>query len=112
LLKKFGMLHWVIAFVKDEGTNLVTMVITLHFIVDCEPLNSFRVYEGTSFGRVMFKAYQYVTNDDKVFARLQHVSAKDAQVGYRKPLIKPNGQGRGGRNGNGRVLKVKCDTKN
>ncbi len=106
------MLHWVIAFVKNEGTNLATMVITLHSIVDCEPLNNFRVYEGTSFGHVMFKAYQYATNDDKVFVRLQHVSVKDTHGGYIKHLIKPNGQGRGGRNGNGLVLKVKCDTKN
>jgi hypothetical protein len=106
------MLHWVITFVKDEGNNLAGVVITLHSIVDCEPLNNFRVYEGTSFGHVMFMAYQYGTNDDKVFARLQHVNVKDAHVGYKTPLIKPNGQGKGGRNGNGLVLKVKCDTKN
>jgi hypothetical protein len=70
LLKKFGMLHWVITFVKDEGTNLITMAIALHFIIDCEPLKKIKVYEGTSFRHVMFKAYQYATNDDKVFVRL------------------------------------------
>jgi hypothetical protein len=51
------MLHWVITFVKDEGNNLAGVVITLHSIIDCEPLNNFRVYEGTSFGHVMFMAY-------------------------------------------------------
>ncbi len=40
------------------------------------------------------------------------MNAKDAHVGYKTPLIKPNGQGKGGMNGNGLVLKVKCDTKN
>jgi hypothetical protein len=81
LSKKFGILHWVIAFVKDKGINLVTMAVALHSIVNCEPLNNFKVYEGTSFGHVMFRAYKYVTNDDKLFARLQHVNVKDAYVG-------------------------------
>jgi hypothetical protein len=78
LLKKFGILHWVIAFVKDKGINLVAMAIALHSIINCEPLNNFKVCEGISFGHVMFKAYQYATNDDKLFARLQHVNVKDA----------------------------------
>jgi hypothetical protein len=38
------------------GTNLLAMVATLHFIIDCEPLKIFRVYEGTCFGHAMFKA--------------------------------------------------------
>jgi hypothetical protein len=37
LLEKFGLLHWVIAFVKDEGTNMMIMKTTLHSIIDCEP---------------------------------------------------------------------------
>jgi hypothetical protein len=36
LLEKFGLLQWVIAFVKDEGTNMTTMKTTLHSIIDCE----------------------------------------------------------------------------
>ncbi len=46
-----------IAFVKVKGTNLVAMAITLHSIIDCEPLKIFRVYEGTCFGHVMFNAF-------------------------------------------------------
>ncbi len=56
LLDKFGLLHQVIAFVKDESINVFTMVIALHSIIDCEPLNILRVYEGTYFGHVMSKA--------------------------------------------------------
>jgi hypothetical protein len=105
------MLHWVIAFVKYEGTNLTTMATTLHSIINCEPLKKIGVYEGTNFGHVMFKGYQYATNDDNVFTRLQHVNVKDDQVVYKKPLFRPKSQGRGDKNGNGLVLKVKCDTK-
>jgi hypothetical protein len=32
-----------------------------------EPLRVIKVYEGTCFGHVMSKAYQYVINDNKVF---------------------------------------------
>jgi hypothetical protein len=36
-------------------------------VIDCEPLKVIKVYEGTCFGHVMSKAYQYVINDNKVF---------------------------------------------
>jgi hypothetical protein len=55
LLEKFGLIHWVIAFVKNEGSNLASMASTLCSIVDCELLNLPKVYEGTSFGHVLFK---------------------------------------------------------
>jgi hypothetical protein len=48
-LEKFGLLHWVIAFVKDEGINLVAMVVVLHSIIDCELLKIHRVNEGKCF---------------------------------------------------------------
>ncbi len=56
LLDKIGLLHRVITFVKDEGTNMSTMVATMHSIINYEPLKILRVYEGTSFGHVMSKA--------------------------------------------------------
>jgi hypothetical protein len=56
LLDKFDLLHPIIAFVKDEGTNLSAMVATLYSIINCEPLKILRVYEGTCFGHVMSKA--------------------------------------------------------
>jgi hypothetical protein len=37
LLEKIGLIHWVITFVKDEGSNLGTTVTTLRSIIDCEP---------------------------------------------------------------------------
>jgi hypothetical protein len=37
LLDRFGLLHWIIAFVKDEGMNLSTVAPILHSIIDYEP---------------------------------------------------------------------------
>jgi len=56
LLKNFGLIHHVLAFVKDEGNKLRTMVVELQSIVDYEPLNLFQVFEDICFGHVMFKA--------------------------------------------------------
>jgi hypothetical protein len=56
LLDRYGHLHGVIAFVKDENIDLTTMATTMHSIIDCELLKICRVYEGTWFGHLMFKA--------------------------------------------------------
>jgi hypothetical protein len=55
LLENFRPIHCVIAFKKDEDNNLRSMVTTLWFIIDCEPLKLVQVYEGTYFGHGMFK---------------------------------------------------------
>jgi len=57
LLEKFGLLHWVLAFVKYEGTSLIAMATTLYSIIDCELLNILKVYEGICFGHVVFKPW-------------------------------------------------------
>ncbi len=54
LLEKFGLIHYVIAFVKVEGRNLGSMAMTLQFIVDYKPLNILQVYKGICFRHVMF----------------------------------------------------------
>jgi hypothetical protein len=54
------------------------MVATLHSIIDCEPLKILRVYKGTCFRHVMSKVCYYVTNDNKIYTRLEHVNVKDA----------------------------------
>ncbi len=55
LLEKIKWIHSVIAFKKDEGKNLRSMVTTLWFIIDYESLKLLQVYEGTYFGHGMFK---------------------------------------------------------
>jgi hypothetical protein len=70
------------------------MATTLHSIIDCEPMKFFRVYEGTCFGHVMSSACEYVTNDDKVFVGLEHVSVKDAQTSLLKTITSTKKFGR------------------
>jgi hypothetical protein len=65
-LKKIGLIHQVIAFVKNEGNNLGIMDATLLSMIDYESLKFLQVCKGTCFERVMSKACQYATNDDKV----------------------------------------------
>jgi len=55
LLEKFGLIHHVFAFVKDEGRNLGSMAMTLQSIVNYKPLNILRVYKGIGFRHVMSK---------------------------------------------------------
>jgi hypothetical protein len=38
LLEKYDLMHHMIAFVKDEGNNLMFMATTLRSIIDCCPL--------------------------------------------------------------------------
>jgi hypothetical protein len=84
LLENFGLIHWVIAFVKHEGNNLGTMATTLQLIINCELLKLLRVYEGTCFGHVMSKMCQYAMNVDKVLVGLTLVNVKDVQIGLQK----------------------------
>jgi hypothetical protein len=80
LLSKFGLVHRVITFEKDEGSNLTTLASALHSIIDCLPLKFLKVFGGTCFGHMMFKACQYATNDDKVSKGLVEVIVKDAHA--------------------------------
>ncbi len=83
LLDRFSLLHRVIAFVKDESTNLSTMAIAFHSIIDYEPLNIHKVYEVTCFGHVMSK---YAINDEKVYVGLINVSVKKVQSNLQKTI--------------------------
>jgi hypothetical protein len=50
------LMHHVIAFVKNEAKNLTTMASTSCSIIDFQFLKLIKVYKGTCFGHVMFKA--------------------------------------------------------
>lgn len=45
-MENFGLIHHLIAFVKDENNNIGTMTITLQFIIDYKPLKLLWVYEA------------------------------------------------------------------
>ncbi len=64
-----------LTFVKDEGNNLMSIVTTLHSIIDDE---------STCFSHIMSKIYQYSTNNEKVIAIVKHVGVKIAQGSLQK----------------------------
>ncbi len=64
LLSKFGLMHHMTVFVKDEGNNLIALLSTLCSILNCEHLRRFKVHEGMCFNHVIYEACQYATNSD------------------------------------------------
>jgi hypothetical protein len=109
LLSKFGLVHHVIAFVKDEGNNLTSMASTLHSIIHYQLLRLLKVYKGKSFGHVMHKACQYATNDNKVSKDLLQVNVKDVHVALQKKITLWTKKFRKGRR---LVLNVGCHFEN
>jgi hypothetical protein len=71
---------------KDEGTNLSTMGVVMHSIIDYEPLKILRVCEGMCFGHVMSKACQYATNDDKIYVGLKNVNVNKTHSKLQKTI--------------------------
>ncbi len=56
LLRFFGLLDKVIAFVKDEGSNLASLTIFLTLIVSYFSFKLANPFIGSCFGHVMSKA--------------------------------------------------------
>jgi hypothetical protein len=51
----------IIAYVKDEGSNLNAMTTTFKFVVCCETLGLEESFQGFYFGQAFSKAYYYAT---------------------------------------------------
>jgi hypothetical protein len=54
-----------IASVKDEGSNMNTMITTLKRIVSCDMLGLEESFQGICFGHAFSKACQYATTKEK-----------------------------------------------
>ncbi len=80
LLGSFGLLDKVIVYVKDEGNNLASLIITLTSIVSRSILKLVSPFIGSCFGHGMSKASQYTINETKVCASMMEVSLKQAQA--------------------------------
>jgi len=76
LFDQYGLRNKIIAYVKDEGSNLNTMTIALKSIVKCEIFHLDESFQGACFGHVFSKACQYVTTNEKVCKNLKFVSIK------------------------------------
>jgi hypothetical protein len=55
LLGFFGLLDKVIAYIKDEGSNLASLTIVLILIVSYFSLKLANPFIGSCFGHVMYK---------------------------------------------------------
>jgi hypothetical protein len=80
LLEQFKLQTKVIAYVKDEGSNMKTLEITLSANISCDVLRLHDSYASVYFGHVMSKAAQYATTEDKVCMKMKEVSFEDAQA--------------------------------
>jgi hypothetical protein len=56
MLEKFGLTSKVLCYVKDEGTNLASMIIALKFVISHETLSLLVPFDGACFGHAMSKA--------------------------------------------------------
>ncbi len=56
LLVEFNLTNKIIAYVKDEGANLNSLLIAFIFVMSCELLQLTRPFVGLCFGHVMSKA--------------------------------------------------------
>jgi hypothetical protein len=86
LLDSFGLLDKVIEYVKDERSNLNTLIFALTSIVSCFTLQQACPFVGSCFGHAMSKVAQYVTNDNNVYAGFLEVSLKKIQSSLQKTI--------------------------
>jgi hypothetical protein len=59
LLDSYGLNKKIIAYVKNEGTNLNSMTTTFTFFVNCEVLGLEESFNGTCFGHAFSKTPWY-----------------------------------------------------
>jgi hypothetical protein len=80
LLEQFKLQNKVIAYVKDEGSNLKTLEKALTDSISCTAIGLKQPYSGVCFGHMMSKACHYATTEDKDCLKMKEVSLKDAQT--------------------------------
>ncbi len=113
LLVEYQLISMIIVYVKDEGTNLNSLVSTFTNIISCALLQLVTPFNGTCFGYVMSKACQYATNDTKIGVGMKEVNvAKIQSALQKKPLHGQRSWGRVGKNGNCCGRKLARDLEN
>ncbi len=76
IFEKYNLKKKIIVYVKDEKSNLNTMIATLKTFISCDNLSLEESYQGTCFEHAFSKAYQYVIMDKKFIKTLTYVSTK------------------------------------
>jgi hypothetical protein len=77
LLDSYWLSKKIIAYVRDEGTNLNFMTTTLKF--NCEVFNLEESFNDTCFGHAFSKTYQCAIIEERVCKDLKFVSIKSVQ---------------------------------
>jgi hypothetical protein len=70
-LNTYELRRKIVAYVKDEGFNLNTMIVALKSIVSCDVLGLEESFQGTCFDHAFFKMCQYATINTKSLQRLE-----------------------------------------
>jgi hypothetical protein len=94
-LYQYGLRNKIIAYVKDEGSNLNIMTIVLKYVVKCEVCGLDESFQGSCFGHIFSKACQYVITDKNICNNLKFVLIKFAQSDLQKCITWPKFFGKG-----------------
>jgi hypothetical protein len=92
---KFGFTQKILAYVKDEGSNLATCVQVLKVVVSCVNVDTTKPFDGYCFGHMLSKVCQYVTSDKKVACGLLYAFIKISQVNVPKCITWPKKSDKG-----------------
>jgi len=80
LLDKFFLTQKILAYVKDEGSNLHTYANALNYVVSCVSLAMMEPFDGSCFGHVLSKVCHYAITNEKVAQGLSYASIKTTQA--------------------------------
>ncbi len=84
LFDQYGLRNKIIAYVKDEGSNLNIMTIALKYVLKCEVLGLDESFQGTCFGHVFSTTYQYAITNKKVCKNFKFILIKFAYSNFVK----------------------------
>jgi hypothetical protein len=94
-LDSFGLLDKVIAYIKDERSNLNSLTFALTSIVSCSTLQQACPFVRSCFGHAMSKVARYTIDNTKVCAGLLEVSLKKLNLRCKRPLLRQKKSGKG-----------------
>jgi hypothetical protein len=95
LLDMFIFTKKIIAYVKDEGSNLHTCANALNFVVSCNNLGLLEPFDGSCFVHALSKVCQYIITYDKVCTCLNYASIKATQGVIQKCITWPKNSSKG-----------------
>jgi hypothetical protein len=86
LFDSFGLFNKIVAYVKNKGSNLVTLTTTLKNIVFLFIASIPCPFVGSHFGHAMSKACQNANNDAKAWHGFVDMHLKDVQNSLQKNI--------------------------